>query len=76
MAARKNKRARAAFEVFNVVYEDGTLTSNRRVAADLLDDTFGDDPMDLARTAIEDQDNEIALRSGMRRAKIKEIRRA
>ncbi len=31
---------------------------------------------DLARTAIEDQDNEIAQRSGERRAKIKSIVRA
>jgi hypothetical protein len=35
-----------------------------------------DDLQDLARTAIEDQDNEIAQRSGQRRAKIKSIARA
>ena len=39
----------------------------------LLDQTFGDDLQDLARTAIEAQDNEIALRSGSRRPKIVSI---
>lgn len=76
MAAKKKKAAKAAFEVFNVVYEDDSLSSNRRVAADLLDDSFGDDPMDLARLAIEKQDDEIAARSGMRRPRIKSIVRA
>jgi hypothetical protein len=49
------------------------VTSNRRVSSDLLDQSFGDPLLDLARTAIEDQDNEIAQRSGQRRAKIKSI---
>ena len=40
---------------------------------DLLDQSFGGSLQDLARTAIEDQDNEIAQRSGKRRAKIKTI---
>ena len=75
--ARKNTNGKAAvFTMFNVAYEDGTMTSNRRVANELLDQSFGDDLQDLARTAIEDQDNEIAQRSGQRRAKIKSIARA
>ncbi|MCW8861452.1 MAG: hypothetical protein OQJ76_04295 [Rhodospirillales bacterium] len=72
--AKKKKSAKAAFMTFNVVYEDGTLSSNRRVASELLDDSFGDDVMHLARTAIEDQDNEIAQRSGIRKGKIKTIK--
>ena len=52
---------------FNVTYEDGTQTSNRRVSIEQLDQSFGDSIQDLARTAIEDQDNEIARRSGQRR---------
>jgi hypothetical protein len=52
------------------------MTSNRRVANELLDQSFGEDLQDLARTAIGDQDNEIAQRSGERRAKIKSIARA
>ena len=72
--ARKNPKGKgAAFMAFNVTYEDGMVTSNRRISNDLLDQSFGDSIQDLARTAIEDQDNEIAQRSGQRRAKIKAI---
>ena len=73
MAGRKKKAAKAAFEVFNVVYEDDSLSSNRRVAGEMLDDAFGDDPLDLARLAIEKQDDEIARRSGIRKPRIKSI---
>ncbi len=76
MARKKTKGKAAAFTMFNVAYEDGMVTSNRRVASELLDQSFGDDLQDLARTAIEDQDNEIAQRSGERRAKIKAITKA
>ena len=76
MARKKSNGKAALFTMFNVAYEDGTMTSNRRVANELLDRSFGDDLQDLARTAIEDQDNEIAQRSGARRAKIKSIARA
>ncbi len=73
MARKKPKGKSAAFMFFNVTYQDGTVTSNRRVSRDLLDQSYGDSIQDLARTAIEDQDNEIAQRSGQRRAKIKSI---
>jgi hypothetical protein len=76
MARNKSGRKSAAFTTFNVTYEDGMLTSNRRVSSELLDQSFGEPFQDLARTAIEDQDNEIAQRSGERRAKIKSIARA
>lgn len=72
----KKKPAKAAFEMFNVVYEDDSLSSNRKVPAEQLDDTFGDDPLDLARLAIEKQDDEIAQRSGVRRPRIREVTRA
>lgn len=74
--ARKDKSKGAAFMMFNVTYEDGMVTSNRRVSSEHLDVSFGDDVMDLARTAIETQDNEIASRSNQRRAKIKSIVKA
>ena len=76
MVCKKTKGKAAGFMMFNVAYEDGTMTSNRRVEKELLDQSFGDDLQDLARTAIEAQDNEIARRSGQRRAKIKSIARA
>ena len=76
MARKKPKGKSAAYMMFNVTYEDGSVTSNRRGSNDLLDQSFGDSIQDLARTAIEDQDNEIAQRSGQRRAKITDIARA
>ncbi len=75
MARKKPKGKSTAFMTFNVIYKDGTVTSNRRIASELLDQKFGDSIQDLARTAIEDQDNEIARRSGQRRAKIESIDR-
>ncbi|MDE0941981.1 MAG: hypothetical protein OSB58_06035 [Alphaproteobacteria bacterium] len=75
MARKKPKGKSAAYMMFNVTYEDGSMTSNRRISNDLLDQSFGDSIDDLARTAIEDQDNEIAQRSGQRRAKITDIAR-
>ena len=71
--AMKSKGKGAAFIMFNVMYEDGLVTSNRRISNDLLDQSFGDSLQDLARIAIETQDNEIAQRSGQSRAKIKTI---
>ncbi|MFX4223481.1 MAG: hypothetical protein ACMVO3_22415 [Thalassobaculum sp.] len=73
MARNKSKTKPATFTMFNVTYEDGSITSNRRVENDRLDQSFGEDLLDLARTAIQDQDNEIAQRSNRRRAKIKSI---
>jgi len=76
MARKKSKGKGAAFTMFNVTYEDGTITSNRRVSTDLLDQSFGGDVLDMAHTAIKEQDNEIARRSEQKRAKIKTIIRA
>ena len=74
MARNKLKKKKGpAFVMFNVHYENGDVTSNRRVSSDLLDQSFGESLLDLARTAIETQDNEIAQRSGLRRPKIKSI---
>lgn len=73
MAKKKMAAERAAYTVFNVVYEDGTVTSYRRVPKTELDESFGDALLDLARIAIEKQDNEIAQRSGRQRAKIKSV---
>jgi hypothetical protein len=74
--AKKSKGKGAAFMVFDVKYEDGMVTSNRRISNDLLDRSFGDSLQDLALIAIENQDSEIAQRSGQSRAKIVTIVRA
>lgn len=73
MARKKTKSKAIGFTMFNVTYEDGTMTSNRRVANELLDLSFGDDLLNFARTAIQGQDNDIAQRSKVRRAKIKTL---
>ena len=76
MAGKKSKGKGPQFLMFNVTYGDGTVTSNRRVSTDLLDESFGDALEDLVRAAIEQQDNEIAERSGQSRAPIKSIAKA
>jgi len=64
---------RTEFVLFDVFYEDGSQRSNRRVPSDVLGGLDGDEP---ARTVIEQQDREIAEKSGMPALRIKEIRRA
>lgn len=76
MARKTPKGKSAQYMFFHVTYEDGTVTSNRKVSNEQLDVSFGDAMDDLVRKAIEDQDNQIAERSGQSRAKIKEIARA
>ena len=71
--ARKKPILSNGFVLFNVVYQDGTQTSNRRVPGNDLGGLDGDDP---ARAFIEAQDRDIAERSGMSRGPIKTIIRA
>lgn len=73
MSRKKFKGKGTAYRIFNVTYEDGTITSNRRVAVEQLDQSFGEDILDLARAAIGEQDAEIAQRSNQRRAEIADI---
>lgn len=62
MAKRtKSKALDAEFTMFDVVYEDGSRTSNRRVPTDLLGGLDGDEP---ARDAIAEQDRIISEKSG------------
>ena len=63
-------RASTAFVMFDVVYEDGTRRSNRKVSASLLGGLDGDEP---ARGIIEAQDREIALASGRPTSHVKSI---
>lgn len=70
--ARKKPTSKAEFVFFNVIYEDGSQTSNRKVAGDLVDTLDGDAPI---REAIEAQDREISERSGKSRSPIKKIER-
>ena len=73
--ARRKKRTKVTSVMFNVVYADGTWSSNRRVSSDLLEDPFGTDPKELAIQAIQDQDNRVAERSGQPAREIKSVTR-
>jgi hypothetical protein len=61
------------FVLFDVIYDDGSQRSNRRVPRDILGGLDGDEP---ARAFIEAQDGEIAERSGRPLAAIKTIKRS
>lgn len=62
MAKRtKSKALDSEFTMFDVVYEDGSRTSNRRVPTELLGGLDGDEP---ARDAIAEQDRIISEKSG------------
>ena len=65
--------ARAEFVMFDVIYEDGSQRSNRRVPAELLGGLDKDEP---ARQVIEEQDRQIAEKSGLPPLQIKSIRRS
>jgi hypothetical protein len=70
--ARKKPTGKAEFVLFNVEYEDGSMTSNRRVPADVLGGLEGDAP---AEEIIAEQDREIGERSGKPRPAIKLVKR-
>ncbi len=70
--ARNRPTPKSEFVLFNVTYEDGTVTSNRRVPAEVLGGLEGDAP---ARGIIEEQDREIIERSGKPRGPIKFLER-
>jgi len=65
--------ARSEFVMFDVVYEDGSQRSNRKVDASLLGGLDGDEP---AKAAIEEQDRAISEKSGLPPLEIKTIRRS
>ena len=71
--AKKQQARPSGFVLFDVFYEDGTQTSNRKVPASELGGLDGDAP---ARTIIENQDQKIAEMSGSRRPPIKSVARA
>jgi hypothetical protein len=70
MAKKPGSNPKGEFAFFNVVYEDGTQRSNRRVPAELLGGLDGDEP---ARGFIMEQDREIAEKSGRPPLAIKSI---
>lgn len=65
--------ARTEFVMFDIVYEDGSQRSNRKVDATLLSGLDGDEP---AKAAIEEQDRAISEKSGQPPLAIKSIKRS
>jgi hypothetical protein len=72
MPKRPGTNPKGEFAFFNVVYEDDSQRSNRRVPAELLGGLDGDEP---ARGYIMEQDREIAEKSGRAPLAIKSISR-
>ena len=73
MARKPGSRAGAEFVLFDVVYEDGSQRSNRKVPAELLGGLDKDEP---ARGFLMEQDREIAEKSGLAPSPIKSLHRS
>ena len=71
--ARKKPATDNEFVVFNVVYQDGSLSSNRKIPKGELDPF---EPDASAKAIIEAQDRKIAALSGRPRGPIKSIKRS
>jgi hypothetical protein len=66
-------RASTSFVMFDVIYVDGTRSSNRKVPASVLAGLDGDEP---ARGMIEAQDRAVAAASGRPRSDVRTIVRS
>jgi len=73
MAKKPGSNPKGEFVFFDVVYEDGSQRSNRRVPSELLGGLDKDEP---ARGFIMEQDREIAEKSGRAALKIQSIKRS
>lgn len=69
----KKPTARTEFVLFDIVYEDGSQRSNRKVPGDILGGLDGDEP---ARAFIMEQDRAISEKSGLPPLGIKSIKRS
>jgi hypothetical protein len=72
MPKKPGTNPKGEYAFFDVVYEDGSLRSNRRVPSELLGGLEGDEP---ARAYIQAQDREIAEKGGRPALEIKHISR-
>ncbi len=69
----KSKPQERGYVLFDVIYEDGSRASNRRVPVSAVGGLEGDEP---ARRVIEEQDEAIAAKSGRPRLSIKQLTRS
>jgi hypothetical protein len=72
MPKKPGTNPKGEFAFFDVVYEDDSQRSNRRVPSELLGGLEGDEP---ARAFIHAQDQEIAEKGGRPALEIKSISR-
>ncbi len=72
MPKKPGTNPKGEFAFFNVVYEDDSMRSNRRVPSELLGGLDGDAP---AKAFIAEQDREIAEKSRKPQLEIKKISR-
>ncbi len=70
----KKPTPRTDFVLYDVIYEDGSQRSNRRVPADLLVGLDGGE--DAVRAELEAQDRTISEKSGLPPMKIKTLKRS
>jgi hypothetical protein len=68
--ARRRKLVEAMYLLYDVVYEDGSRSSNRKVRSDEVDPL---DPAGSIRALLERQDRKIAEASGKSRGLIKSV---
>ncbi|HEY8595828.1 MAG TPA: hypothetical protein VIL84_11350 [Devosiaceae bacterium] len=70
----KKPTARVEMVSYDVIYEDGSQRSNRRVPADLLEGLDGGE--EAVKAELARQDREISEKSGVPPLKIKSIKRS
>jgi hypothetical protein len=73
MARKPGTRASAEFVLFDVLYEDGSQRSNRKVPSTVVGGAEGDGPV---TDFIAEQDRIIATKSGLPALAIKCVRRS
>lgn len=71
--ARKKQKESTEFVLIDVLYEDGTRSSNRRIPSSSMEERNWED---VARAIIEAQDRDIAELSGRPRGKVKSVSRS
>ena len=73
MMGKKRERVETGFVLFDIVYQDGTRSSHRKIPASEIGGLDGDSN---AKSLIEEQDRRIAEKSGAHRGPIKTINRS
>jgi len=70
---KKREHVETGFVMFDIIYQDGTRSSHRKIPASQIGGLDGDTN---AKSLIEEQDRKISDMSGVRRGPIKTIVRS